>query len=109
MKARTYRPWDSLPPSEKKVIAKLKEDEINQELVRVQIMMLKIACILLNRKPFGLGAMRLTLWLGGWNEVYRLLGKLSREEQDEYLDAEMARIFKKRGFPYQYIKKLSEM
>lgn len=80
------------------------------DLVWTQKMMLQGFCILLNRKPFGFGRIRLTLLLGGWRELYRTLGKFkTRKEQDEYLAAEMARIFKKQGFPYQYLEKLEKM
>ena len=66
-----------------------------RDLIWVQKMMLQGTCILLNQKPFCFGRKRLTLLLGGWCELYRILGKFkTRTEQDEYLDSEINRIFK---------------
>ena len=110
MNALYEKNWLRMNKRQKEIIAQVKAKEVDQELVWVQKMMLQTGCILLNRKPFGFGRKRLTLWLGGWCEMYRILGKFkTREEQDEYLATEMARIFRKDGFPYQYLEKLEKM
>ena len=89
---------------------RLPKDQFSiRDLIWVQKMMLQAGCIILNKNA-GYGKKRLTLWLGWWCEVYRILGKFkTRAEQDEYLDSEMNRIFGKDGFPYQYLEKLEKM
>lgn len=110
MKVRLPKEYHQLSKGSQKRIAKAKANEVTEELVWVQKMMLQGFCILLNRKPFGFGRIRLTLLLGGWRELYRILCNFeTRAEQKEYLDKETARIFRKHGFPYEYIEKLEDM
>ena len=108
------RNWNRLNRRDKEIIVQTHKKDAREEAIRdliwVQKMMLQGTCILLNCKPFGFGRKRLTLLLGGWYELYRTLGQFkTRAEQDEYLATEMARIFKKHGFPYQYLEKLEKM
>lgn len=110
MKVRLPKEYSQLSKHSQKMIGKAKADEITEELVWTQKMMLQGWCIILNQKPFRFGRLRLTLALGGWRELYRILCKFeTRAEQKEYLDTETARIFRKHGFPYEFIEKLEDM
>lgn len=109
MKARLPKSWDRLPPSEKKIIAEVKEQEINQYFAKCQKNWLMLSCIVLNRF-FGFGRKRLLIYLANWREVYRLNSKIKTdEEQQAWLRGEMDRIFGKGNYPYEYIDKLEEM
>lgn len=109
MKARLPKSWDRLPPSEKQIIAEVKEQEINQYFAKLQKNWLMLSCIVLNRF-FGFGRKRLLIYLANWREVYRLNSKIkSDEEQQAWLRGEMDRIFGKGNYPYEYIDKLEEM
>lgn len=108
MKARLYKPWDRLPPSEKKIIAEVKEQEINHYFAKVQKNMLKLQCISMDMA--GLSVEEQLLVLANMREVYRRNSKiLTDDQQQAWLDAEMDRIFGVGGFPYQYLDKLEEM
>ena len=109
MKVRLPRSWDRLPPSEKKIIAEVKDQEINQYFAQLQKNWLMLSCIVLN-KFFGFGRKRLLLYLANWREVYRLNSLIKgEEEQQAWLKCEMDRIFGKDNYPYEYIDKLEEM
>ena len=109
MKARLPRSWDRLPPSEKKIIAEVKEQEINQYFAKCQKNWQMLSCIVLHRY-FGFGRKRLLSYLANWREIYRLNSKVkSDEEQQAWLRGEMDKIFGKDNYPYEYIDKLEEM
>ena len=109
MKVRLPRSWDRLPPSEKKIIAEVKDQEINQYFAKLQKNWLMLSCIVLHRY-FGFGRKRLLIYLANWREIYRLNSKMgSDEEQQAWLRGEMDKIFGKDNYPYQYIDKLEEM
>ena len=109
MKVKLPKSWDRLPPSEKKIIAEVKEQEINQYFAKLQKNWLMLSCIVLH-KYFGFGRKRLLLYLANWREVYRLNSKnRSDEEQQAWLRGEMDKIFGKDNYPYKYIDKLEEM
>lgn len=109
MKARLPKSWDRLPPSEKKIIAEVKEQEINQYFAKLQKNWLMLSCIVLNRY-FGFGRKRLLIYLANWREVYRLNSKMKSDaEQQAWLRGEMDKIFGKDNYPYEYIDKLEEM
>ena len=109
MKVRLPKSWDRLPPSEKKIIAEVKDQEINQYFAKLQKNWLMLSCIVLNRY-FGFGRKRLLIYLANWREIYRLNSKIkSEEEQQAWLRGEMDRIFGKDNYPYKYIDKLEEM
>lgn len=109
MKVRMPKSWDRLPPSEKKIIAQVKEDEINANFAKLQKNWLMLSCIVLHNN-FGFGRKRLLLYLANWREVYRINSKLgSDEEQQAWLRGEMDKIFGKGNYPYEYIDKLEEM
>lgn len=109
MNVRLPKSWDRLPPSEKRTIAEVKEQEINQYFAKLQKNWLMLSCIVLNRY-FGFGRKRLLIYLANWREVYRLNSKMKSDaEQQAWLRGEMDRIFGKDNYPYEYIDKLEEM
>lgn len=109
MKARLPKSWDYLPPSEKKAIAEVKEQEINHYFAKLQKNWLRLSCIVLHNN-FGFGRDRCMLYLANWKEMYRLNSKIKTEaEQQAWLEAEMDKIFGEGNYPYEYIDKLEEM
>jgi hypothetical protein len=109
MKVRLPKSWDRLPPNEKKIIAQVKNQEIDEHFAMLQKNWLMMSCIVLN-KFFGFGRKRLLLYLANWREVYRLNSTIKTEaEQQAWLRGEMDRIFGKGNYPYEYIDKLEEI
>ena len=109
MNVRLPKSWDRLPPSEKKLIAEVKEREIDAYFAKLQKNWLMLSCIVFN-KYFGFGRKRLLLYLANWREIYRINSKIgSDEEQQAWLRGEMDRIFGEGNYPYKYIDKLEDM
>lgn len=113
MKARVSKAWDRLPKHEKDIINQLMADEVVKQVLHeeaeLQKIWLKFACIILN-KYFGFGRKRLLLFLGNWREMYRINTKLdSKEAQSAFIDTEINRIFRKEGYPTEYVNKLEEL
>jgi hypothetical protein len=109
MKARLPRSWDRLPPSEKKIIAEVKEQEINQYFAKLQKNWLMLSCIV-EHDYCGRSAEECLLYLANFKEVYRLNSKFAtEEEQMAWLNGKMDEIFGKGNYPYEYIDKLEEM
>ena len=113
MKARIPKSFHQLPKREREKINEVMTEEVVKQLLHeeaeLQKIWLQMACIVLN-KYFGFGKKRLLIFLGNWREMYRINSKLGgRDQQAEYLTAEMTRIFGKDGFPYKYLDKLEEM
>ena len=109
MKVRLPKSWEDLCPRDKKIIAEVKEQEINQYYAKLQKNWLMLSCIVLNRY-FGLGRKRLLIYLANWKEIYRLNSKLGSDEaQQAWLRGEMDKIFGKDNYPYKYIDKLEDM
>lgn len=113
MKVRMPKSFLSLPQSEKEKINEVLTEEIennvNQQMAKLQKLWLKFACIVLNRN-FGFGKKRCLLFLANWREIYRINNTLKNEaDQTEYLKTEIDRIFGKDGYPNGFIDKLEEM
>lgn len=113
MKAVVYKPWNRLPPSEKRAIAKMQEEEkwqdINKYFAKCQKNWLKILCIVLFKK-MGMTVEEIILVLANFREIYRLNAKIETdEEQQAWLDREMDEIFGKGGYPTEYIDKLEHI
>lgn len=103
MKARLPKSWERLPPKEKEVIAdSMKQMLIEQEERDMRIMLdlyIKMACLVLH-KAFGFGEKRLGMFLGNHKRLFRIQHKKVIDgTQLAYLNEEMAKIFKKSGFP----------
>ena len=88
------------------------EEVVNQvvhEQAELQKIWLQMACIVLH-KNFGFGKKRCLLFLANWREMYRINSKIEgRTEQEEFLASEMEKIFRKEGYPKEYIDKLEEI
>lgn len=113
MKVRLPKSWDQLKKRDKEIINQVMTEEVVKHVVHeeaeLQKIWLQFACIVLN-KNFGFGRKRLLLFLGAWREMYRTNSKLDgREKQTEYLTAEIGRIFRKEGYPTEYIDKLEDL
>lgn len=113
MKARVPKSFNRLPKHEREMINQMMTDEVVKQVLHeeaeLQKIWLQFACIVLN-KYFGFGKKRLLIFLGNWREMYRLNSKIDgKAEQEEFLNAEINRIFKKDGYPYKYIDKLEDL
>ena len=112
MKPNLPRSYLSLPPKEKKAInealSKWCEDKVNHEEAELQKIWIQLACIILH-DTFGMGAKRMTLFIGNWKRIYHKVSRLgSKEAQDEYLKTEMDKIFGEDGYPYEFIDSLEK-
>ena len=113
MKVRIPKSFLALPQSEKDKINEAMTEEVQRQVdkdyCKLQRIWLKFACIVLN-KSFGFGKRRAMLFLANWREMYRVNTTLKTEaEQTAYLEEEMARIFRKEGYPESFVDKLEEI
>lgn len=113
MKARLPKSWHQLPQSEKdKINEAMTQEVIKQvchEQAELQKIWLKMACIVLHR-TFGFGRKRCLLFLANWREMYRLNSKIEgKAEQERFLAEEIDKIFRKEGYPKEYVDKLEEL
>ena len=110
MKARTPKSYLSLPKHEKKAIDDLVESEINRILSEEEVTLFtqytKMLCIVLH-DYFGFGEKRLCRIIGNFRMLHRKFRNVKTDKEiNEALDKEMARIFKKNGFPQEYVENL---
>ena len=83
--------------------------QVCHEQAELQKIWLQFACIVLH-KNFGFGKKRCLLFLANWREMYRLNSKFDGgEEQAEFLATELEKIFRKEGYPNEYVDKLEEI
>jgi hypothetical protein len=104
--------YKRLPPKEKeaidKAIVEFIEKQVNHEEAELQKIWIQLACIILH-ETFGMGQKRILLFIGNWKRIYKRNMKLgSKEAQDEFLKAEMDKIFGKDGYPYDFIDSLEK-
>jgi hypothetical protein len=109
MKAILNKSYLNLPPSERRKIDKVCDAEVVERVdkyfTKLQVKWLKAGCIVNAR--MGMSKEENLLWLANWREVYRMICNTPTDgAQDEFLNAEMTRIFGENGFPEQYINKL---
>lgn len=106
MKARLPKSWERLPKAQKEVIADyMKKIVMEQEEKDARLMLdlyIKMACVTLH-DAFGFGEKRLTMFLGNHRRLFRIQHKKVIDgTQLAYLNEEMAKIFKKGGFPQSF-------
>lgn len=111
MKARIPREYENLTPAQKErlkqyCIKVATEAAMRQEAhdcrVILDIYMKMICCVL--HDAFGFGEKRLTYFIGNHRRLFdRQTRLVSRGQQLEYLNRRMGEIFKKDGFPQEFI------
>ena len=112
MKARIPTSYLNLPKHEKKAIDKMVQDEINGILNEEEVVLFtqytKMLCIVLHDyEPNPFGEKRLSRVIGNFRMLQRKFRKAkTASEINSALDKEMARIFKKGGFPQDYVENL---
>ena len=68
---------------------------------------MKMVCVMLHDMPDGYGEKRLRVFLAGHKRVFaRQFRLVERGEQLQYLNKRMAEIFKKDGFPQDFVDDL---
>ena len=111
MKARVQKVWNDLTPKQKQrieeyIIEMATEAARKQEEKDCRIILdlyMKMVCCMLH-DSFGFGEKRLNYFMGNHKRVFARKNKLvTRGEQIAYLDKRMNEIFKKNGFPQQFI------
>lgn len=108
MKVRLPKSWERLPESEKRLIAEVKEAEINQHFAQLQKNWLMLSCIVLS-EAMGLSKDECLLYLANFRGVYKQNSQIAtEEEQQAWLRGKMEEIFEGQ-YPYQYIDKLENM
>ena len=113
MKAK-LRSYLFLPKHEKKAVddyakseaMRMYHETLDKEEVNLFVQFVKIVCIILH-DYFGFGEDRLYRVIGCFRMLYRKFRNIkTAKETNEALDKEMARIFKKGGFPQDYVERL---
>lgn len=113
MKANLPRCWGQLPQRErdiiiKEVVAKQINDGLDHEEAELQKVWLQMACMVIH-DALGHDKDDCFLFLGNWKRLYRKIGKCkTNEERDEYLKAEMDKIFGDDGYPYEWVDSLEK-
>lgn len=115
MKARIPKEYESLTPTQKERLkqycikvatdAALKQEERDCRII-LELYMKMVCCTL--HDAFGFGEKRLTYFLGNHRRMFNKQGRLAREQgkQVEYLNSRMDELFKKNGFPQEFIDDL---
>lgn len=114
MKARVPKEWDSLSPAQKERLKQYcvevaTEAARKQEANNCRIILdayIKMVCCVLH-DAFKFGEKRMTYFLGNHRRLFDGQARLvTKGKQQEYLDRRMAEIFKKDGFPQDFIDSL---
>lgn len=109
---RIPRSYLFLPKHEKKAIEQMVQDEVNRILSEEEVVLFtqytKMLCIVLHDyEPDPFGEKRLTRVIGNFRMLHRKFRKVkTASEVNEALDKEMTRLFKKGGFPQDYVENL---
>ena len=107
MKARAPRQWESLSKGDKKIVCDyclsvLQEAEDKDMRIMLELF-IKMNCALIH-DLFGFGEKRLNLYIGNFQMMFREQARLvSKGKQLESLDKRMKKIFRKKGFPQEFV------
>ena len=106
MKARLPKAWESLPPAQRNAIVEHARNVAREQTEKDARIMLdlyiKMVCKTLH-DVFGLGEKRLYLFLGHHQRLFKQQAKMVQDgTQLDYLNDEMAKIFRKSGFPEKF-------
>lgn len=111
MKAKIPREWRDMSPAQRKRVdefirntayeaAAMQEEKDSRIILDIYM---KMVCLILH-DAFGFGEKRLRMFLGNHKRVFGRQTKLVKKgEQLEFLNAEMAKIFRKDGFPQSFV------
>lgn len=111
MKAKIPREWRDMSPAQRKRVDEFirntaYEAAAAQEEKDCRIILdiyMKMVCLVLH-DAFGFGEKRLRMFLGNHKRLFGRQTKLVKKgEQLEFLEAEMAKIFRKEGFPQGFV------
>lgn len=111
MKAKIPREWRDMSPAQRKRVDEFirktaYEAAAMQEEKDCRIILdiyMKMACLILH-DAFGFGEKRLRMFLGNHKRLFSRQTKLVKKgKQLEFLDEEMAKIFRKEGFPQSFV------
>ena len=110
MRANIPKPWQSLPPAQRKKIEEYAQSVARDQTERDARIMLdlyiKMVCLTLH-DAFGFGEKRLTYFLGNHKRLFLKQVKMVKSNtQIEYLDRRMAEIFRKDGFPQEFFDRM---
>ena len=107
MKPNIPRSWLTLPKKEQKAIEEyvkqVAEKELEREARIILDLYMKMVCMVLH-DAFGWGEKRLNYFLGNHRMMFKRQFKMVKNDtQIEYLNRRMAEIFKKDGFPKEFL------
>ena len=114
MKARIPKAYQDLSPRQKEQLkdyivevateAAKKQEEHDCRII-LDLYMKMVCCVL--HDAFGFGEERLTLFIGNHKRLFARQSRLvDKGEQQEYLNKRMSEIFKKNGYPRDFIDSL---
>lgn len=103
MNVQTPKAWQSLPPAQRKRIEQyaiqIADKQIEKNCRIMLDLYMKMVCKTLH-DVFGFGERRLYLLLGNHKRLFLEKAQMVKDgTQIEYLNAEMKKIFRKSGFP----------
>lgn len=112
MKCNIPKSWEQLPQKEKDAINKLMTDFaydiVAKEQMNLQEIWIKLACIVLH-DFHGFGEGDLLKFIAAWKRIYARNDRAEyKEEQDAWLNEEMAKCFPFCGFPQIRIDELKK-
>lgn len=115
MKARVPKPWEKLSPRDqeklkaftREVALEAAEKMLERDARIMLDIYMKMVCVMLHDMPDGWGEKRLRMFLGNHKRVFaRQFRLVERGEQLKYLNKRMEEIFKKDGFPQNFVDDL---
>lgn len=124
-KPRAPKEWERLPDRDKHIIIQYLKEKVMEELeqtlipelllanlnhegAELQKVWLKVMCIVMHEEHHH-GEMRNRQTLRGWKRVYAKIERMkSKEERDEWLDAKIKKIFRKGGYPKEWVDRLEK-